>query len=60
MNLLEKYHSLTEIIGTWNISFGKLSGTKKFRQSEAIKNYIAKPHNRKRLVSIQILPLVKI
>lgn len=38
MNLLEKYHSLTEIIGTWNISFGKLSGTKNFRQSEAIKN----------------------
>lgn len=30
MNLLEKYHSLTEIIGTWNISFGKLTGTKNF------------------------------
>lgn len=29
MNLLEKY-SLRDIIGTWNISFGKLTGTKNF------------------------------
>ena len=30
MNLMEKNHRLTEIIGTWNNSFGKLTGTKNF------------------------------
>lgn len=41
MNLLEKY-SLRDIIGTWNISFGKLTGTKNFWQSREIKNIHSK------------------